>query len=346
MSQTVVSSSVPSVSRRSKSKYYCFTSYASDKPLWCPSKMGYLIYGRETCPTTGRQHWQGYVQFKNRQYLSGAKACIPGAHFERAKGTASENKEYCIKDGEYEEFGALSTPEVSGGAFRAVVSAAKRGDLKSIENDHPGLYLRYKAVLSTLRELPVDDLDGSCGFWLCGPPRTGKDYAITSIFKGNLYTKMMNKWWDGYEGEENVLIADLDDFHAKFMGHFLKIWCDRYPFIAEVKGGSMKIRPKRIFCTSNFNLSDLFSGQILSALQARMEILSYDAGEVYVTPRPVYQPSDLFKRVLLSRNVCEKPALQSSQEVLAAPGPSRLSTPWYETTWSDEEDFQDRSKKK
>lgn len=50
--------------------------------------------------------------------------------------------------------------------------------------------------------------------------------------------------------------------HAKWIGSFLKIWCDRYPLMAEIKGGSIKICPKRIFCTSNFTLNQLFDGQM------------------------------------------------------------------------------------
>ena len=42
-----------------------------------------------------------------------------------------------------------------------------------------------------------------------------------------------------------VLISDVEREHASFLRYFLKIWADCYPFIAEVKGSSFKIRPKK-----------------------------------------------------------------------------------------------------
>lgn len=49
--------------------------------------------------------------------------------------------------------------------------------------------------------------------------------------------KASNKWWDGYRGETDVLIDDIEKDSA-YLGHFLKLWGDPYGFIqAEVKGG-------------------------------------------------------------------------------------------------------------
>lgn len=40
--------------------------------------------------------------------------------------------------------------------------------------------------------------------------------------------------------------------------HHLKMWADHYPFKAEVKGGSMLARPKRIIVTSNFSIRQCY----------------------------------------------------------------------------------------
>ena len=43
--------------------------------------------------------------------------------------------------------------------------------------------------------------------------------------EGKLYVKSLNKWWDGYEGEEIVCIDDFED-PKRIFGWYLKTWAD------------------------------------------------------------------------------------------------------------------------
>lgn len=52
----------------------------------------------ERTPTTQRLHIQGYMEFKNGRTLSGLKRILERAHFEAAKGDATENYNYCTKE--------------------------------------------------------------------------------------------------------------------------------------------------------------------------------------------------------------------------------------------------------
>ncbi|AJD07482.1 replication-associated protein [Odonata-associated circular virus-13] len=283
---------------RRKYKLYCFTSFAVDQePSYDPTAMQYLIYGRETCPDSGRTHLQGFVAFKNRQYFTACKKYFGTAHVEACKGTFAENQEYCKKDGDYKEFGTAPEIKSGGDVFNDVLRKAEAGSIQEIKDLYPGLYIRYKKTLESIKRFNAEQLEESCGIWLTGPPRSGKDYAVSTFFS-SIYSKMLNKWFDGYEGEECVHLSDMDKNHV-YMGSFLKIWCDRYPFRAEIKGGTMVIRPKYIVVTSNYKLEDIFDGSMLSALQARFMVMCYDPVDgVVVTPRPVFQPSDRFIQAL------------------------------------------------
>lgn len=81
--------------------------------------------------------------------------------------------------------------------------------------------------------------------------------------------KALNKWWDGYDNEQVIIIEDVDSFAAGHLGHALKIWADEAHFSAEVKGGTLKIRPLLIIVTSNYLIEDLWPNDLI--LQAAIK---------------------------------------------------------------------------
>lgn len=53
--------------------------------------------GREKCPTTGREHFQGAIQCVSQVRLSSLLRWLPGTHMEPAK-SAEAIKKYCMKE--------------------------------------------------------------------------------------------------------------------------------------------------------------------------------------------------------------------------------------------------------
>lgn len=123
--------------------------------------------------------------------------------------------------------------------------------------------------------------------WIMGDSGIGKSRYVRDNFTGLFFEKSMNKWWDGYLGQEVVLIDDLD-LDGVHMGHNLKIWADCYSFTAEIKGGS--VRPyihtfivtsqytiDRIFCEKNGELHNYELGQ---ALYRRFKVVTVKDGKL------------------------------------------------------------------
>lgn len=270
----------------SRSRSWCVTlnNYTEEeyKDL-CTLECRYLVVGKEV-GDEGTPHLQAYIVFPNGKSLKSVKKLIPRAHLEPAKGDSRHNRDYCTKDGNFEEFGERPlAPSEKGEAnkrrWEDAFKAATEGRFDDIPYD---IRMKYYSTVKRIykdSQNHLDSLDGVCGVWLYGPPGTGKSHTARVEFP-NAYIKSQNKWFDGYDPSyhDTVLLDDLDSFH---LGHLLKIWADKYPFNAETKGGVLFIRPKKIVVTSNYSIADLFRNDsvLAAAIERRFEIRYL--GEVY-----------------------------------------------------------------
>lgn len=64
------------------------------------------------------------------------------------------------------------------------------------------------------------------GIWYYGTSGCGKS-SIARAKYPNSYSKLANKWFDGYRQEKTIILDDLDKSHDK-LGYHLKIWADHY----------------------------------------------------------------------------------------------------------------------
>jgi len=239
----------------------------------------YLIVGKEGAGEGSTPHVQGFVIWTATRRLASLKRLLARAHWEVACGSTLSNYDYCSKEGDFQELGDRpGEPGQAGGAkekerWAQAKRAATEGDLESVP---PDIYLRFYRTLKEIKKdhmVAAPDAQGVTGQWLWGAPGTGKSRDARALYPG-AYLKMQNKWWDGYQGEEAVI---LDDFDCKELGHHLKIWGDRYAFIAENKGGALQIRPKHIIITSNYTIEQLFDqdAEMCAAIKRRFPMTQY-----------------------------------------------------------------------
>lgn len=230
----------------------------------------YLVMGKEIAPTTGTPHLQGFVYFKALKSMASIKAAAGWARaslrIKSANSTFAQAADYCKKEGQFVELGEcpaeLAAARAAGGAstadkWREALEQSRQG--LEVE-DSMIAFLHYKAInhhreahLCRMRNL-TDTTQQMLWYW--GEARTGKSRKARTD-NPDAYLKSCNKWWDGYQAQEVVIIEDLDRAHD-CLAHHLKVWADRYKFPAEYKGGMFVIRPRVIIVTSNWSIADIW----------------------------------------------------------------------------------------
>lgn len=259
-----------------QARYWLLTIPHNNFLPYLPNELIYIKGQLEEGNNTGYKHWQIVAHFKRKTRLAGVKKVFGmGIHAEPTRSEAAEayvfKQDTKIQGTEF-ELGQRFTRRNDKEYWKDVKEKAQQNRLEELDGD---VYVKY---YNTLKRIAKDhmqkptDLDDVCGIWIWGPPGVGKSRKARLDYP-NAYFKMCNKWWDGYQNEESIIIDDLDKNH-KVLGHHLKIWSDRYSFIAEAKGGAICIRPKHIVVTSNYKIEEIFEDEaLIEALKRRFTII-------------------------------------------------------------------------
>lgn len=265
----------------------------------------YLVYGKELSKTN-TPHLQITCVYKNGKSVSAVRKLWPkcnvevAANVERSilycmKGEMDSDLFKSIKDNklltEHEEYGKNADVTERGDKpksqqekgdcekerWKNIIDLAKKGDMESICEADPQAYVHaYK----TLKQIGTDhieakhSLDKLENYWVWGKAGLGKTLWVQSETKEECYMKPCTKWWDGYKGQEDVLIDELEKKAAEYnMGHYLKEWAQHKYFLAEIKGGTISIRPKRLYVTSNYSMEEIFGHdeEMLAAIKRRFK---------------------------------------------------------------------------
>lgn len=249
----------------SQGKFWCFTSFELDIDYTTISeddKIDYLIIGEEICPDTGNIHHQGYVEFCQNMRIKALQKTFgtDKIHWEKRMGSASQARNYCMKDKKYQEWGEFKER-----------NPGKRTDLDEVRNmAKEGKNLKEIAEVCSsyqgIRMAPtLIQLFGKKRnwmpnvYWFWGPTGSGKTRAAVELAGEDMWMSSGVKWFDGYFGQENVI---LDDFRKDFMRfpELLRL-LDRYEFRVEIKGGSVPMLAKNIWITAPVHPTEMFNNQ-------------------------------------------------------------------------------------
>lgn len=250
------------MSNGGQGKYWCFTinnaTAEEEKTLSLLTEKEdflYVCYGREI-GESGTPHLQGYLELSKNYRRAKLSKLIPRAWLGTRKGTSDEAYTYCKKDGDFVEWGERSIPKQ--GARSDLLSIKRQLDegasIKdiAISDESFSTWIRSHKAFDRYVCLRAPTRNwATIVYVLSGPTGVGKS-RLAHYFGGvNLYTLADNsfKWFDGYTGQENVLI---DDFTGKdaSISMMLRL-LDRYPMQVPVKCSFVQWAPRRIFITTN-----------------------------------------------------------------------------------------------
>lgn len=210
----------------------------------------------------GTPHLHVYIRLKTKKRLSAMKEMHGEAHWEPVK-----DRKACIA---YCSKGETFVNKVTGyhhSDSAQALSLALSGGLAAVASEFPQIYLRHSRALAEYRRLMLSAVQRQkpAVSWLWGPTGVGKSKMAREGREPNqIYTqygpnsKGAAMWWDGYEGQERVIMDDFRPWWCPFS--FLLALLDRYQMQVQVKGGFVNFVPLEIIITTTSEPATLFSG--------------------------------------------------------------------------------------
>lgn len=243
---------------------WCFTLFYEDNSVIDLAlnftKAKYVVFGEEVCPTTGKNHLQGYFELAKKQGkktllkdLEKESVLLKNMSLEPRKGTQEQAVNYCKKEGKVHERGKKAKP-------------GSRTDLDKIRTDAENNGMRYVTRIGNMQQIRVSEKymtynekprkwnDGEklSVIYIHGTSGGGKTRMALELAGKDYYIYnpgTMGKWWEGYDGHETVIFDDIRPEHFRSAAEILTL-LHEFPTRVEQKGGSRQFKAKTIIMTS------------------------------------------------------------------------------------------------
>jgi len=232
-----------------KFRNYCYTlnnytleEYNALQTVECK----YQIIGKEI-GEKGTPHLQGFISFKSARSFNAVRKLMKRWYIEPCKGNAESNIKYCMKENNFIEIGESPRQGKRSDIKIAKEMAIAGKSMKEIVlevNSFQAIRCAelVKKYVETQRNFKT------YVYWFYGPTGGGKSRCAQEMFPEAYWCMSTGKWWEGYDGQEVVVINDYRKDFCKF--HELLNLLDRYPMRVECKGGSRQFTSKTIVITT------------------------------------------------------------------------------------------------
>lgn len=254
---------------------FCFTTFNLDlnhSVLALDDDIRYLVLQKEKCPTSNREHYQGYCELSNQKRLSTIKDLFDDntMHVEKRRGTAQEASNYCKKvesriDGPW-EYGTISSPGRRTD-IHAAVEELKANGLRAVRNNHPVAFVKYyRGFQEMLKFENPPERPGTRIVIFYGPPGTGKSWSARHMFPNAAHVNdNKHGWFDGYTDQKELII---DEFTCQMPLDLMLKLCESTPLRVPVKGSFVPMLASTIVLTTNLNPDELYPLSV--AFQSRI----------------------------------------------------------------------------
>jgi hypothetical protein len=267
---------------------FTFTSFNTNEPEFI-NCMKYLAYAQETCPTTQKLHWQGFVYFNDGKTIKAASKALGKVHVEIMRGSFEDNEAYCSKQGRLITKG--TKPDQGKRTdlkdLRDQIMTGKR--VEEILMDDPYTYHQYGRTLEkieTLAQRRTFRTQMTTCDWLYGPTGSGKshhalkDYSPDTHYLVNLTD---GGWWEGYKGQPYVVIQEYRGTGITF-AELLQL-IDKWPYNVNRRCREpMPFTSQHIFITSPMHprevFTDLQQHDSIAQLLRRIRIIHVSTGAI------------------------------------------------------------------
>lgn len=202
------------------------------EPKFDEETMKYLIYQKESCPSTGKLHWQCYVIFhvpcriracQKRLGLGKQNKVI------KPRGSSESCSEYCSKlktqMENYKEFGSFESIQGRRTDLEAVATKILEGATKTdIALEFPVMYIKYHGGIEKLiQQVPIDEpkseyalrwdpIENIKSVIIIGPSGCGKTHYALGHFRNALFVTHIDDLLRFQQGVHDGIIFDDMDF--------------------------------------------------------------------------------------------------------------------------------------